>query len=264
MNSLKTKILETVQKNNIRMIPKWKFVLYSSLGIIGTFFIFVLAVFLFSLTLFLLSRYGFMYMPFFGFMATLRALDALPQLLLGCSIILLIIVEALTRYYTFSFKRPLLLMLLLITGGALVISYGISESPIHERMRDYARDHHLGIVSKAYERPRHFKDRGNLDVLRGEVISASSSQIAIQLFDGKVILARASTTRLTKDLPALGEDVVFLGDFVEDIFEIVDIHDVPKMFFRNGPPHQGGKPSMYPNDGRKDFGRIRNATTSVK
>jgi hypothetical protein len=36
------------------------------------------------------------------------------------------------------------------------------------------------------------------------------------------------------------------------------------MFFRNGPPPQGGKPSMYPNDGRKDFGRIRNATTSVK
>ena len=58
MTNLKTKILDTVEKNNIRMIPKWKFVLFSVLGVIGIVFVFLLAVFSFSLVLFVLSKYG--------------------------------------------------------------------------------------------------------------------------------------------------------------------------------------------------------------
>lgn len=87
MNNLKTKILETVQKNNIKMIPKWKFVLYSALGVAGVWFTFLVLVFVVSLIFFVLSRYGFLDMPFFGFMQTVHALGAIPFALF-CTVVL--------------------------------------------------------------------------------------------------------------------------------------------------------------------------------
>jgi hypothetical protein len=85
----------------------------------------------------------------------------------------------------------------------------------------------------------------------------------VRLFDGKVIQVQASTTQFTKALPGLGEDMVFLGNFAGGMFEVADIHDVPKVFFRNGPPPNNSNPHLPPNEGRKDFGRIRVASTTL-
>jgi hypothetical protein len=244
MTNLKTKILESVQKNKVMMIPKWKFVLYSSLGIFGIVFALLLAVFVLSFILFLLSRYGFMYLPFFGFMATMHALEAIPLVLLACTVLLLIVVEVISRYYSFSFRRPLVVTLLAITTGVALISFVISETPVHEYIREYAEDHHIDSVSRMYDRPTPFRGKGMTDVLRGEVLALSATSTTLKLFNGMIVEVYASTT-VSKILfvPKVGDDVVVFGSIVGDSFEMVDMRSPPHTFF-GGPMHVRGGSHM--------------------
>ena len=240
MTNIKTKILESVHKNNVTMIPRWKFVLYSSVGIFGIGFTFLVTVFVLSLILFLLSRYGFMYLPFFGFMATMHALQAIPLVLLICTIVLLVLIEVMSRYYSFSFRRPLAVTLLLLTSGVTIVSFIISETPVHEYIRGYAKDHHMDMFARMYDRPLPFDETGAHDVLRGEVIASGSTSTTLRLFDGVTVIAYASTTLVRPlAMPDVGDDVVVFGRITGDDFEMVDVLPAPHSPF-GGPMHVRG------------------------
>jgi hypothetical protein len=253
MNNLKSKILETVQKNNIKMIPKWKFVLYSALGIAGVWFTFLVLVFVVSLILFVLSRYGFMDMPFFGFMQTLHALGAIPFALFLAAIILLIVMEIISRMYTFTFRKPLSVTLLGITLVVAFSSYIVSQTPVHEYVRDYMKSHHLDMLSRAYDRPSPpYKVQG-MDVLRGEVVFTTATSATVVLFNGERIIAYATTSNGTTTMPRaprIGEDIVILGTFLNDKFEIIRIR----------PAHRGpfNTPVTRHHDGiRKEIMQVK-------
>jgi amino acid transporter len=226
MKNLKTKILETVKNNDIRMIPKWKFALYSILGVASLLFAFLITIFVMSLILFVLSRYGFMDMPFFGFMQTIHALAAVPLALFLCTIILLVLIEVISHSYSFSFRRPLVITLLLITSIVSLISYLISQTSAHIYVRDYIKSQHLDMLSRVYDRPLLSSAINGMDVLRGEVIAVSATSTVIRLFDGESITAYATTTEGTTTMPlppTIGDDVVMLGTFNDTRFEIMRI-----------------------------------------
>ncbi len=244
MNNLKTKILETVQKNNIKMIPKWKFVLYSSLTVVGAFFMFLVLIFVVSLIFFVLSRYGFMDMPFFGFMQTLHALGAIPFALFFCTIVLLVLIEIIARMYTFTFRRPLAVTLLGITFLVTVSSYIVSQTSVHEYVRDYIKSHHLDVLSRAYDRPTPPARINGMDVIRGEVILTSATSATLVLFNGEKIIAYATTSNGTTTIPRapkVGDDVVMLGTFIDNRFEVVRIRPAHRgPFDKSGKPKQTG------------------------
>lgn len=247
MNNLKTKILETVKKNNIKMIPKWKFVLYSSLRIIGAIFTFLVLVFVVSLIFFVLSRYGFMDMPFFGFMQALHALGAIPFFLFFCTIILLVLIEIIARMYTFTFRRPLMVTLLGITFLVTSCSYIVSQTSAHEYVRDYIKSHHLDMLSRAYDRPAPPNKINGMDVVRGEVVHTSATSATLILFNGEKIVAYATTSMGTTTMPQapkIGEDVVMLGTFVGDDFEIIRIRPSHRGPFGQEMRRNQGGPKM--------------------
>ena len=233
MNNLKSKILESVKKNNLTMIPRWKFVVYSVTGIVGLVFAFLLAIFVISLILFVLSRYGFMYMPFFGVMATLRALSAIPIVLLLCAVLLLVLIEIISRYYTFSFRRPLAVTLLSITSLAVVVSYIVSETSAHDYLRSYAREHQMHIIERMYERPIPFKSDNGIDIVRGGVIASTPTSTTLELFDGDTVVAYSTTTDDGGKvfIPHIGDDVMVFGTFSGGQFIVVELRPVPKTPF---------------------------------
>lgn len=231
MNNLKSKILETVQKNNIKMIPKWKFVLYSALSIAGVWFVFLVLVFVVSLIFFVLSRYGFLDMPFFGFIQTIHALGAIPFALFVTAIFLLVLMEVLSRMYTFTFRRPLAVTLLGVTLIVTFCSYLISQTSVHEYVRDYMKSRHLEMFSRAYDRPRPPNKIQGMDVLRGEVLVTSATSATLLLFNGEKVVVYATTSRGTTTMPRaprVGDDVVMLGTFVGEYFEISRIRPAHK------------------------------------
>lgn len=215
------------------MIPKWRLALYSSGAICALLFLFLVAVFTLSFIFFILSRYGFMYLPLFGFMTILHTLKAVPLLLLLCTIVLLIVIELISRKYSFSFRRPLAITLLLITSCAVVLSFLVSLTSVHEYVRDYAEEHDLTVVKRAYKRPLPFDGSKEMTVLRGNVITSSSSFIVIELFDGMQVLAYASTSLGGSTLPKEDVDVLLFGSFIGEDFEIVGIKNAPQMPFEH-------------------------------
>ncbi len=227
MTDLKDTIISTLSSGEIKMIPKWRIVLYSFTVLIAILFLFLLVVFSFSFIFFILSRYGFMYLPMFGFMTALHMLSAIPILLFFCTMALLFAIEMISRKYAFSFRKPLIVTLLSITSLALVLSFIISITPMHEYMRDYAKENNIPLMSKAYRRPIPLDGAKDMTVLRGKVVTASSSFVIVRLFDGVEVVARASSTLGDASLPTENSDVLLFGAFVNDSFEISAIKNAP-------------------------------------
>lgn len=227
MTTIKSTILEFVEKNNITMIPRWKIILYSLLGIGGLFFTFLALVFMVSLIVFVLSKYGFIYMPLFGMGALTESLQALPLLLFICTLALICLVEILARRYAFSFRKPVLITLLGVTLIATFIGFLVALSPLHTEVRSYARDHKIGFVLRQYDRP----GPRDATMLRGVVIATTSGAVTIQLFNDATTTVYASTTREQIMLPALGDDVIVFGRMVGGTFEAVGIRQAPRLPF---------------------------------
>ncbi len=241
--TIKNNILDTLHTKNLKMIPRWQFIVYSILVVLGLVFIFLVTVFFFSLMLFVLSRYGYMYMPFFGFMATLKALSAIPLLLFGATIILLVLIEVISRKYTISFKRPLIVTLLSTTSFVVIVSFIISETSMHDYIHTYAKSRRIDIMSRAYDRPIPFKLKDDMTVVRGEVVATTSTSTSIRLFDGVILTAYASTSLMDRFIqPEIGKDIILLGTFLGDRIEILDIRAAPRATFGR---HMGGGKHMH-------------------
>lgn len=232
MNTIKATILDRVKKNSITMIPRWKFVLYSGLGIFGFIFIFLIMVFTFSLIIFLLSQYGILYMRFPDLMGSLRALSMLPIILFVCAAILLFIIEILSRNYTLSFRRPLIVTLLGFTSFTLLVGFFVSESGTHEYMRMYARDHHMGNVMKLYDRPTKFNPKHRPDVVRGEVLALASTSLTVKLFNDQVVTVVLPNKNNASSTPLrVGDDVIVFGKMNAGMFEMTSMRIAPPASF---------------------------------
>lgn len=255
MNNIKTKILDAAQKNTLTMVPKWKFVLYSLLWFIGLVFTFLLVVFVVSLILFVLSRYGFIYMPFFGAAHIFQTIGAVPPLLFLVAVLLIVLIEIISRHYAFSFKRPLLVTVFFVTLLAVVAGFVISETAMHEHVRKYAKNNRITMMEQMYDRPVPIMRRGGMDVIRGEVLVSSPTSTVLKLFNEQEIVAYVSATDTMYIPPEVGSDVVIIGTLMDDYFRIARVRDAKSMHFGN---HKEGKRMMmnYNNpDFKKEFPR---------
>lgn len=225
MTNIKTNILQFVEKNKINMIPRWKFVLYSLLGIILSIFAFILLTFFGSMIIFVLAKHGFLYLPLFGLGEIIHGLRAIPFVLFILTIILIVIVEILARNYAFSFRKPIINTLLILLLATIVFSFLLTLTPMHLELRNYARMHNINLLSREYDRPIPIKEFKGMTVLRGTVISATINDITVKSFDDKTEIVYASTSIKDNSLPEVGEDVVIFGSIVGDKFEAIQIRD---------------------------------------
>lgn len=221
------------------MIPKWRLALYSFVAVIVIVFLFLLAIFSLSFIFFVLSRYGFMYLPMFGFMTTLHMLQAIPLLLLLCTVALLLMIEIISRKSSLSFRRPLAITLLFITSCAVVLSFIVSMTPMHEYLHDYAKEHNIPIMFKAYKRPLPIRDAKEITILRGNVVTLSTSSLRVRLFDGTEVDAYTQSTGTVLVPSQVGSDVLLFGTFVDGAFVIMDTKHSPIM------PFEGKRKRMH-------------------
>lgn len=211
------------------MIPRWKFVLYSLLLLTALLFTFFLLIFVVSLILFVLSQYGFMYVPSFGVSALLHGLLAIPLMLFVLAIVLVALVEILVRCYAFSLRTPILTTLGVIIFFSTIVSFFVALTPAHNELRLFAKTHHLDFIVHQYDRPR--GEINGVTVIRGIVIATSSHAIVLSLFDGATTTVYASTFDEPIKLPSIGEDVVLLGKVSDSHFEAKRILPAPSFPF---------------------------------
>lgn len=232
MTNLKTNILTTLKENKIHMIPRWKFILYSLTGIFGMLFLITLTVFVGSLVIFTLSRYGFLDMSFFEFITTMRNIATLPLVLILCTVVLLGLVEYGARRYAFAKKQPIMITLLVVSILVLGTSFLIGESRIHERVHRFAEEKRIPFMTRAYDRPfERPKSRDGLDIVRGVVVGTTSTSTLLRVFNGELLPVTATGTKI---VPELGEDVVLFGNFSNGTFMYEKIRKAHRPPFMNG------------------------------
>ncbi|MBT9175576.1 MAG: hypothetical protein DDT22_01256 [candidate division WS2 bacterium] len=151
--TIKDKILEAIKSKQVSMKPRWHFIAKSLLVASGLIFAFLALIFLISFTLFNLRFSGAWYLPLFGFRGWRILLTSLPWMVIGLSILLIVITEILAKNYAPVYRKPILLSVVVIIVIALISSFALYATPMHQRLFIYSRDQRLPLTGPLY---RHY------------------------------------------------------------------------------------------------------------
>jgi hypothetical protein len=132
--SIKERILEKIKSNQVKMRPKIYFLLKTVFIIAGVIFFLFLTAFLVSFIHFHLRVSGLWYLPSFGLRVFGIYLRSLPWLLILSILFLILILEILSKKFSFVWKRPLIYSLLAIVFIIILGTFIFEKISIHQRL----------------------------------------------------------------------------------------------------------------------------------
>ncbi len=131
---LKDRVMASVKSGQLKMRPKWHFILRASLLAVGVALAALAGLYLASLLVFIAHETGISAVPVFGWPGIMLFLTSLPWVLILLVLFLIIILELLVRHYSFAYRLPLIYsglgILLLVGAGGLLVAF----TPFHRMM----------------------------------------------------------------------------------------------------------------------------------
>lgn len=206
--SIPDKVLERIKSGQVKMRPRWQFVLRAVLIVVGIVIVLLALLFLASFTLFAMRENGLLFAPLFGFRGWFSFLRSLPWVLVLLAILFVLVLEVLVRRYSFAYRRPLVYTVL---GILVVVTLGgvlIFHTPLHDSIFDAARRHREGVpfVGDFY---RGFGFERFGDIHRGVITTTTDSGFVIARPGGQTTnIVISSSTKLP--LGSLGEGMVVI------------------------------------------------------
>lgn len=214
--SLREGVMDAIKKGNLRMRPRWHFVLLSALGAIGILILALALLYAASLSIFFLHDNGTWFAPRFGGRGWFDLLQSVPWLLVVFVVVFIGLLEVLVRRYAFVYRRPLMLSVVVILFLVLVGGFAIAQTPFHQQMEFYARHNDLPPpLALAYGAP--FRMPPPPDILHGTILSITPSMIVVDDENGAgttTVLIDSNTKLPDGDDFGVGEEVVVIGDKV--------------------------------------------------
>ena len=210
-NPARLDIMKAISRGDIRMKPRWHFVLLSSLYVIGAFIVFLTLLYITSLGVFFVRDSGAFFAPSFGGRGWFSLLQSLPWLLILFILLFAIVLELLVRRYAFVYKKPLLMSLLGILG--VIFLGGFFIAPLHHGV---ALSVHRGELPSPIDMLYHGPLRmpPPPDTYHGEIVAIGQTGFVIVDEDhGTTTVLITPQTRLPygENFTA-GERVVVIGD----------------------------------------------------
>lgn len=133
-NSIKERILEKIKQGKVKMRPKIYFVFKTILIIFGIFLFLGLSLFLLSFIHFHLRISGLWYLPRFGLGGLAIYFKSLPWLLILVFIVLILLLEVLSRKFSIVWKKPLLYSFLAIFAILIIGTFILDKTSVHPRL----------------------------------------------------------------------------------------------------------------------------------
>ena len=206
--------MKAIRNGQVHMRPRWHFLLISALSITGAFIVLLTLLYVTSLGFFFLRDSGAWYAPSFGARGWFGLLHSLPWILILFVAIFILILELLVRRYTFVYKKPLVISIVVILALVFLGGLAIAQTPLHRTLMLSARRGDLPPVLNAmYGHPLRTPPPG--DMYNGKIVGLLKSGFVIVDEGG----AGTTTVIVTPDtrLPygedfTLGERVVVVGD----------------------------------------------------
>lgn len=150
MNNLQDAILKKIEAGEVAMRPRWRFLLETSLWIIGVFLVLMATVYLGSFVLFVLRQSGVLFVPQFGWSGFIFFLLAAPWLLMCFTMIFATVLYVLVTHFAFSYRHPLVYSLLGVVGVVAVVSLALHILALHDRIEKISERYEMPIMSPWY------------------------------------------------------------------------------------------------------------------
>ena len=229
MEELKHILIEKIEKGSLRQKPRWQFVLYAVLSIIGIVFLFGAALYIISFIALITREQSFIRLLGFGprgFGVFMHQAPWILIFLLGCiSVILYILIKR----YAFVYSKPTLYRLAGIGFVICLISFAIFKIDTRMQFAKFGDAPRLPILGSAHDR---FRRIPNHEITHGKIISANETILLIETTDPKPETVRLSPrTQIAPDIRlAPGEYIVIFGPERDSMIEAFGIvPELPEM-----------------------------------
>jgi hypothetical protein len=127
-------IIEKIKE--LKMRPKWHFIIESALIVALFVLIFLLTLFITTLFLFYLRRFGIFFGP-------------LPLILFFLAVIFIVVAEILVNHYALAYHKPVIYSLIIIVLFVVVFGFLLDMARIHERMEEK----NVPMIRRIYRMP---------------------------------------------------------------------------------------------------------------
>jgi hypothetical protein len=219
-------VLAAIKAGEIKMRPRWQFILRGTLAVLGGILIALTLLYLVSLIIFASRESGAAFVSSFGFRGFFAFLMALPWLLITFSVLFIVLLEILVQRYSFAYSRPLVysacgIIILVVAGGFVVAS-----TSLHRGLFRQAERQELpfgGIFYKSlFERPE------LLDIHRGIITATTTRGFLIQDRRGRMFMVNvgSSTRRLPDERFMPKRMMVIFGDTASDTIEAFGVRPI--------------------------------------
>lgn len=226
-DSLKNKVLAKIKRGEVKMRPKYQFVLKSFLYFGGVVFAFVALVYLVSFALYLLRQTGTFYLPSFGWRGIFPFLSSFPWGLALLGLVLILILEILSRNYSFVYRKPFIYSILVVVLVIGTGSFLIDRTAFHPQLHDYFQKHRVPPFRHLYE----FSEKKCCDnVYFGAVVEKNEEGLQLETKQGEILTIRINTRtiRPTKRAFEEGEHVIIMGRREGNVIQAFGIRPFPK------------------------------------
>lgn len=204
--TIKESILATIKSGQVKMRPRWHFILKAILAILGAIIIFLTVLYLASFIIFILRQTGVLFMPAFGMEGWFAFFSHLPVFLIILLAVFIIVLELLVRHYAFAYRRPLFYSALGIFTLIVVGGLAVANTSLHGDLSKRAEKDNEFLAGKLY---REYEAQIFRDVHRGRIMQIT--QRGFLMNNQRKEALTITVTRKTR-LP-LGSDF-YLGDIV--------------------------------------------------
>ena len=179
--NIEQNVLAAIRSGEVKMRPRWRFILNAALVAVGVTILFLALLFLVSFIFFMLRHTGVGLIPAFGF-GWIMFFRRLPWVLIGLVVVFIVVLEVLVRRYAFAYKRPLVASVLSILGVVLIGGVILAATNLHRQLLTSAQHNGLppmiGGMYRGFGMPR-FND-----IRRGEIVQIAGNIFVIQDEDG--------------------------------------------------------------------------------
>src|SRR3989338_2615917 len=217
MKNIREQVLKAIKTGEVKMRPKWHFVLRGVFWAVGLILAFLTLLYLAGFIVFALRETGIWFVPGFGLWGFGMFFLALPWLLILVAFVFLVLLGILVRRYEFAYVRPLLYSTLAIILMVVLGGLAFARAPLHRGL--FLRFQHGGI-------PGVMVDSRN--IVAGEVKEISGESIKVNAQRGETFEIKITPeTRFPfgTDL-APGDRIVILGERRDGIMQAYGIRRI--------------------------------------
>jgi hypothetical protein len=207
---MQDKVLAAIEAGQVKMRPRWHFVLQATLMAVGGVLLLLILVYLASFIIFSLRQTGVLFVPFFGSAGWREFLGSLPWILILLTGLFVVVMEVLVRRYAFAYRQPLLASALGVIAVVILGGVIVAQTPFHRRLFESARNGQLPLAGPFY---RQFGMPRLENVHRGTIVEIVPDGFILREMEGETstVMIVPQTHLPFGDGFVIGDGIVVFG-----------------------------------------------------